>query len=204
MWPSVSILPCFRRQTADGGSAPTHHTRCASANLKYVTLLGGRDISLSPWSITSPIKLSPRWPRPRRPSLAATMFHRLPIVSRNSEHYSWQRRATKIHPVFALGEERRMEEYIRNAGGRCGQRIRDDRQYHRTRASAQRRRSKTNGEDQAIRRSKGGLSTKIHAMVDALGNPLAFFLTAGQAHDLQRCRRVSTPDAGRHLVGRCR
>jgi IS5 family transposase len=29
------------------------------------------------------------------------------------------------------------------------------------------------------------LSTKIHAMVDALGNPLAFFLTAGQAHDLQ-------------------
>jgi hypothetical protein len=115
-----------------------------------------------------------------------------------------QRRATKIHPVFALGEERRMEEYIRNAGGRCGQRIRDDRQYHRTRASAQRRRSKTNGEDQAIRRSKGGLSTKIHAMVDALGNPLAFFLTAGQAHDLQRCRRVSTPDAGRHLVGRCR
>jgi transposase len=29
------------------------------------------------------------------------------------------------------------------------------------------------------------LSTKIRAMVDALGNPLAFFLTAGQAHDLQ-------------------
>jgi transposase len=29
------------------------------------------------------------------------------------------------------------------------------------------------------------LSTKIHAMVDALGNPLAFFLTAGQAHDLE-------------------
>ncbi|MGH6827244.1 IS5 family transposase [Methyloceanibacter sp.] len=43
---------------------------------------------------------------------------------------------------------------------------------------------KKNG-DQAIGRSKGGLSTKIHAMVDALGNPLSFFLTAGQAHDLQ-------------------
>jgi transposase len=28
------------------------------------------------------------------------------------------------------------------------------------------------------------LSTKIHAMVDALGNPLAFLLTPGQAHDL--------------------
>jgi YD repeat-containing protein len=28
------------------------------------------------------------------------------------------------------------------------------------------------------------LNTKIHALVDALGNPLAFFLTPGQAHDL--------------------
>jgi Transposase and inactivated derivatives len=37
---------------------------------------------------------------------------------------------------------------------------------------------------QAIGRSRGGLSTKIHALVDALGNPLAFHLTGGQAHDL--------------------
>ncbi len=29
------------------------------------------------------------------------------------------------------------------------------------------------------------MSTKIHALVDALGNPLAFFLSPGQAHDLQ-------------------
>jgi transposase len=28
------------------------------------------------------------------------------------------------------------------------------------------------------------LSTKIHTLVDALGNPVAFFLTGGQAHDL--------------------
>ena len=53
---------------------------------------------------------------------------------------------------------------------RCGQRIRDDRQHYRTRTSAQCRCSKKDGEDQAIGRSKGGLSTKIHAMVDALGN----------------------------------
>jgi transposase len=31
----------------------------------------------------------------------------------------------------------------------------------------------------------GGLSTKIHATCDALGNPTGFYLTAGQAHDLQ-------------------
>ena len=41
------------------------------------------------------------------------------------------------------------------------------------------------GEDQAIGRSRGGLSTKIHALVDALGNPLDFFLTGGEAHDLE-------------------
>jgi len=34
-------------------------------------------------------------------------------------------------------------------------------------------------------RSKGGLSTKIHAVVDALGNPLDFVLTPGQACDLE-------------------
>lgn len=41
-----------------------------------------------------------------------------------------------------------------------------------------------NGADQAIGRSKGGLSTKIHALVDALGNPIDFLLTPGQTHDL--------------------
>ena len=28
------------------------------------------------------------------------------------------------------------------------------------------------------------MSTKIHTLVDALGNPIAFFLTGGHAHDL--------------------
>jgi transposase len=40
------------------------------------------------------------------------------------------------------------------------------------------------GDDQAIGRSRGGLSTKIHALVDALGNPIGFYLTGGEAHDL--------------------
>ena len=37
---------------------------------------------------------------------------------------------------------------------------------------------------EALGRSKGGLSTKIHAVVDALGNPVSFHLTPGQACDL--------------------
>ena len=40
-------------------------------------------------------------------------------------------------------------------------------------------------EQEKLGRSAGGLSTKIHAVVDALGNPTQFFLTPGQASDLQ-------------------
>jgi len=40
-------------------------------------------------------------------------------------------------------------------------------------------------DDQAIGRSKGGLSTKIHTTCDALGNPTGFHLTAGQDADLE-------------------
>ena len=32
-------------------------------------------------------------------------------------------------------------------------------------------------------RSRGGLTTKIHAVVDANGNPITLKLTEGQAHD---------------------
>ncbi len=34
-------------------------------------------------------------------------------------------------------------------------------------------------EEQALGRSKGGFSTKIHAIVDGLVNPLRFILTSG-------------------------
>jgi transposase len=37
---------------------------------------------------------------------------------------------------------------------------------------------------QAIGRSRGGLTTKIHALVDAMGNPVELMLTPGQDHDL--------------------
>ena len=37
---------------------------------------------------------------------------------------------------------------------------------------------------QVLGRSRGGFSTKIHANVDALGNPLGYLLTAGQRHDI--------------------
>jgi transposase len=38
--------------------------------------------------------------------------------------------------------------------------------------------------DQALGRSRGGFSTKIHLIVDGLGNPLDFILTGGQVNDI--------------------
>ena len=43
---------------------------------------------------------------------------------------------------------------------------------------------KNSGVEQALGRSKGGFTTKIHAMVDALGNPLKFILTGGERHEI--------------------
>jgi len=44
---------------------------------------------------------------------------------------------------------------------------------------------KNNSQDkEALGRSKGGFTCKIHALVDALGNPLRFLLTSGQRHDI--------------------
>ena len=36
-----------------------------------------------------------------------------------------------------------------------------------------------------IGKSRGGNTTKIHALVDALGNPVKIILTAGQVHDVK-------------------
>ena len=38
-------------------------------------------------------------------------------------------------------------------------------------------------EDKAIERSKGGINTKIHVVVDGFGNPLPFLLSPGNEHD---------------------
>ena len=38
-------------------------------------------------------------------------------------------------------------------------------------------------QEQGLGRSKGGFSSKLHAACDALGNPVRFFVTAGQRSD---------------------
>ena len=43
---------------------------------------------------------------------------------------------------------------------------------------------KDSGQAQALGRSKGEFTTKIHTVVDGLGQALKFSLTPGQSHDI--------------------
>lgn len=47
-----------------------------------------------------------------------------------------------------------------------------------------------NQKEQGLGRSHGGFSTKIHAKVDALGNPLKLLVTAGQCSDVTKAKEL--------------
>ena len=87
-----------------------------------------------------------------------------------------------------MGRKRRLGESTQDLSGRSGQRVRHDRCNHRQSPPAQRRGSKKGGSNEAIGRSRGGLRTKIHTIVDALGNPLAVSLTGGHVHDVTQAQ----------------
>lgn len=63
------------------------------------------------------------------------------------------------------------------------------RQHHQPRSPARRGR-KGGAAQQGIGRSRGGLSTKVHLVVDALGLPIAFEITEGQRHDNRPAREL--------------
>ena len=44
--------------------------------------------------------------------------------------------------------------------------------------------------EQGLGRSKGGFTSKIHAKVDALGNPLKIIITAGQRSDITQANAL--------------
>ena len=58
-------------------------------------------------------------------------------------------------------------------------------------------------ENKAVGRTKGGLNTKIHAIVDGLGNPVAFLLSAGNDNDSTHAIKLleKTDIAGSNLLG---
>src|SRR5690349_3280326 len=82
-----------------------------------------------------------------------------------------------------MGAGRRLATHLRDAGGEVASVDAADRQLHHPGSPARRRRKK-GGPDHAIGRSRGGLSTKIHAVVDQDGLPVRLLLSAGQASDM--------------------
>jgi len=55
-------------------------------------------------------------------------------------------------------------------------------------------------EQQALGRSRGGFSTKIHITVDGLGNPLRVRLTAGQVHESTQAQALLEGLSGHHVI----
>lgn len=54
--------------------------------------------------------------------------------------------------------------------------------------------------EQALGRSRGGFSTKVHITVDALGNPLRFRLSGGQRHDITEAQDLIEGYDFQHVI----
>ena len=57
-----------------------------------------------------------------------------------------------------------------------------------------------NQNEQALGRSTGGFSTKIHAKVDALGNPLKFIVTPGQKSDIKQADKLISGTKNAYVI----
>ena len=93
----------------------------------------------------------------------------------------------RVSAVSALGRDRGVRRHAGDPGGAGGSRppSRHGRQHHHPSASLRGRHKKGTQSAEALGRSRGGFTTKIHARCDARGRPLGFTLTPGQAHDTQ-------------------
>ena len=94
-----------------------------------------------------------------------------------------------LQPLQPLVSTRDLETDFRHAGVEIARRSLSDRQHDRESPSRGQRR-KRGEKNQAIGVSRGGRSTKIHAVVDSKGRPLNFIVTGGQVHDSQVVEEV--------------
>jgi transposase len=101
--------------------------------------------------------------------------------------------------LFTLGKERRVVSHPRAGERGPGSRKRHHRCDDRAGAPALGRR-KRGAQIQAIGRSRGGPTTKIHIAVDALGNPLRLILTPGQVHDSTQAEELIDGLPAEHVI----
>ena len=89
-----------------------------------------------------------------------------------------------VQPIQSVEQARPVARHLRRAGGlRRAAGGGDDRQHGGARASRGEW-CKRGERHQAIGRSRGGRTTKIHALIDLAGRPLAFRLTGGNIADI--------------------
>src|ERR1700738_3461073 len=92
---------------------------------------------------------------------------------------SW---CARLHALTRLGEGGYLEAAVRRRLRRARQGIRHGRRHYRQ-GPPPRTRRKRGTQSQAIGKSKGGMTTKILALTDALGNLVRFVLLPGQRYD---------------------
>lgn len=97
-----------------------------------------------------------------------------------------------LQPLPKVEHEGRLAASISSFGGDQPRRRSDDRLDHRQGPPLGRRR-KRGASDQAIGRSRGGRTTKIHAVVDSYGRPIAFEVTPGQLGDVRAALALLGP-----------
>ena len=89
-----------------------------------------------------------------------------------------------LQSLRALSAARRLGEPVPDVGGERTIRGHADDRLHACQSTPLGSGRKKRGEQkQAIRRSRGGRNTKIHALADAKGRLIAILLTGGEAHD---------------------
>src|SRR4051795_7189817 len=83
-----------------------------------------------------------------------------------------------------MEQTRPVAGYFRCAGKLRRAACRDDDRQHGGASAPRGERRKRGEREQAIGRSRGGRTTKIHILIDAVGRPLAFRLTGGNIADI--------------------
>ena len=99
--------------------------------------------------------------------------------------------------LHALGQERCVRGYFCLSECGPGQRLSDARRQFGARMSAGGNRKKG---DQALRRSRGGLTTKIRLAADIHGRPPRVILTRGQSGDVQQAPALLTGLRPSHVL----
>jgi transposase len=77
----------------------------------------------------------------------------------------------------------------------------DARLHGHSRPPTRRGREKKGGHDQALGRSRGGFSTKLHIAVESAGRPVELIVTPGQAHDITQASGLLADHDPDYLIG---